>query len=373
MALFDHPVRTGTPNIGDRELMHRLLDEILDRRWLTNNGPIVQEFERRIAEYLDVQHCIAVSNGTVAIEVAAKALGLTGEVILPSFTFIASAHALSWVGLQPVFCDIDASTYCIDPALVPALVTDCTSAIMGVHVYGRPCDVDGLGAVAQAAGIPVLYDAAHAFGCSRDGAMIGGFGACETFSFHATKFFNTFEGGAVTTNDDALADEIRRRRSFGYADGSRISGPVGTNAKMPEVSAAMGLVNLDSMEQIIQRNRENHTAYCEALDSIAGLSVVSFDPEERSNYQYVILEIREPFSLTAEQLRERLAGENVFVQRYFAPPAHRQAPYPTFAGPIGGALPQTDALAERVVALPTGLAVSPDDARRIASFIAGIA
>lgn len=373
MPLFDRPIRTGRPNIGDRATLHRLLDEILDRRWLTNNGPVVQEFERRIAEYLGVRHCIAVSNGTVAIEVAVKALGLTGEVILPSFTFVASAHALSWVGLRPVFCDIDASTYCIDPSRIPALVTDRTSAIMGVHVYGRPCDTAGLGAVGHAAGVPVIYDAAHAFGCSHDGAMIGSFGACETFSFHATKFFNTFEGGAITTDDDCLAEELRRCRSFGYADGSRASSSVGTNAKMTEVSAAMGLVNLDSIEQIIQRNRENHTAYREGLDSIAGLSVIPFDLDERNNYQYAVLEVLEPFPLTAGELMRRLERENVFVQRYFAPPVHRQAPYLAAVGSAGRALPETDGLAERVVALPTGSAVSPDDARRIASFIAGIA
>lgn len=369
MPLFDHPVRTGTPNIGDRAHLHSLVDKILDRAWLTNNGPVIQELERRLAERLSVRHCIAVANGTVAIEVTARALSLTGEVILPSFTFVASAHALSWIGLEPVFCDIDERSYCIDPASIPELITGRTSAIMGVHVYGRPCDTAALDAISAQAGIPVIYDAAHALGCSHGGVMIGGFGACETFSFHATKFFNTFEGGAVTTNDDSLAHVLRRGRSFGYEDGSRLSGSLGTNAKMPEVAAAMGLVNLDLLDRIVERNRENHQAYCDVFESVPGLSMVMYDESEISNFQYAVVEVGAPYPHKADALKTRLEAENVFVQRYFAPPVHLQAPY---AGRIAD-LPRTESLSQRVLALPTGLAVTPEDARRIASFIAGIA
>lgn len=371
MPLFSHPVRTGTPNIGDRERFHRLIDEILDRGWLTNNGPVVREFERRIAEYLGVRHCVAVSNGTVAIEVAARALGLIGEVVVPAFTFVASAHAISWLGLEPVFCDIDEETLCIDPACASSLITERTSAIMGVHVYGRTCDTESLESIGLDAGIPVFYDAAHALGCSRRGRMVGSFGLCETFSFHATKFFNTFEGGAITTNDDALAHEMRRCRSFGLGDPSGSSESLGTNAKMTEVAAAMGLVNLDILPQVLERNHENYDVYRDVLDAVPGLSILEYDSREANNYQYVVLELDDPFPLDASTLQQRLEREGVFVRRYFFPAVHLQKPYapPGHAAP---SLPIVERVSERVIALPTGLAVTPDDARAIAAFIASM-
>ena len=202
---FAEKLHVGRPNIGDRDRLLERINDMLDRRWLTNNGVYVQEFERRVAEILGVKHCIAMCNGTVALEIAIRALGLKGEVIVPSFTFVATAHALQWQEITPVFCDIDPPTHTLDPARVEELITPRTTGIIGVHVWGRPCDVERVGGDRPSARSQLLFDAAHAFGCSHHGRMIGGFGDAEVFSFHATKFFNTFEGGAVVTNDDDLA------------------------------------------------------------------------------------------------------------------------------------------------------------------------
>jgi hypothetical protein len=214
--LFKEKQHVGRPNLGDpagicyaarTQLLDRIND-MLDRDWLTNRGPFVQEFERRIADYLGVKHCISVCNGTIALELAIRALGLTGEVIVPSFTFIATAHALQWQEITPVFCDIDPITHTIDPNKIESMITPRTSGIIGVHVWGQPCNVEKLTAIAQKHNLKLMFDAAHAMGCSYQGQMIGNFGSAEVLSFHATKFLNSFEGGAIVTNDDLLAKKI---------------------------------------------------------------------------------------------------------------------------------------------------------------------
>ncbi len=244
---------------------------MLDRNWLTNNGPYVQQFETRIAEFLGVRHCIAMCNGTVALEIAIRALGLSGEVIVPSFTFVATAHALQWQEITPVFCDIDPATHHLDPAQVEKMITPRTTGIIGVHTWGRPCDMDALEAIARRRKLQLLFDAAHAFGCSYKGKLVGGFGRCEVLSFHATKFFNTFEGGAVLTDDDALAEKMRLMRNFGFSGYDNVI-YIGTNGKMTEVCAAMGLTSLESVEQFMETNRRNHHAYTPRVEGIPGIA-----------------------------------------------------------------------------------------------------
>ena len=236
---FEEPRHVGRPNIGDRAAFLRRMAQILDTRWLTNKGSFVQEFESRIASLVGVKHCICACNATIALEIAIRALGLSGEVIVPSFTFIATAHALQWQGIRPVFADIDLTTHNIDPEDVERRITPSTSGIIGVHVWGNPCAVEVLSEVASRHRIKLLFDAAHAFGCSHGSGMIGSFGDAEVFSFHATKFFNTFEGGAVTTNDDELAKKIRLMKNFGFAGYDNVI-YIGTNGKMNEACAAMG-------------------------------------------------------------------------------------------------------------------------------------
>ena len=227
---FDVPLHVGRPNIGDREKFLAAASQIFENRWLTNNGPFVQQFEAELARFLGVKHCLTINNATIGLEIAMRALGLSGEVIVPSFTFIASAHALHWLGITPVFGDIDPETHTLDPARVEALITPRTTGIMGVHLWGRPCEVEVLQEIADRYNLKLLYDAAHAFGCSAYGKMIGHFGNAEVFSFHATKFFNTFEGGAVVTNDDDLAAKIRLMKNFGFAGYDKVI-YVGTNGK----------------------------------------------------------------------------------------------------------------------------------------------
>ena len=263
---------------------------MLDRRTLTNNGPLVREFEERIASTMSVKHCIATSNATVALQLVIRALNVTGEVILPSFTFIATAHAAAWEGARPVFCDIDGKTHSIDPARIESLITKRTSAILGVHTWGRPCDISAIEAIAARHNLRVIFDGAHAMGCSYGGQKLGAFGDAEVLSFHATKVLNSFEGGAVLTNNAALANDVRLMRNFGFAGVRSSVKRLGVNAKMSEASGAMGLTSLESFDRFCRRNRRNYELYREGLKSVPGLRLYQYDSSESHNYHYIIIE-----------------------------------------------------------------------------------
>jgi len=350
---FNQPLHVGRPNIGSREAFMKLAGEMFDRRWLTNNGPLVQEFEQRVASYHGVKHCVAMCNGTIALKIAIRALNLAGEVIVPSYTFIATAHALSWQGITPVFADIDPDTHCLDPQAVRRMITPRTTGIIGVHLWGRAAPVDTLQQIADEHGLKLMYDAAHAFGCSHGGKMIGNFGACEVLSFHATKFFNTFEGGAVLTNDDALAEKMRLMRNFGFAGLDNVIHP-GTNGKMIEIAAAMGLVNLDAIDSVIEANRNNHHTYRQQLAGLPGIRLLAFDETERNNYQYVVMEVGPECTVTRDRIIEALHAENILARKYFWPGCHNMKPYRELYPHAGLMLPNTQQVANRVVVLPTG-------------------
>jgi dTDP-4-amino-4,6-dideoxygalactose transaminase len=363
------PLHVGRPNVGDRKRFAAMLDDMLDRRWLSNGGPFVVELERRLAAVLGVRHVLAVCNATVAIEIAARALNLAGEVIVPSFTFVATAHALQWLGLTPVFADIDPRTHMLDPAAVEAAITPRTSAIFGVHLWGRTCDVEALRDVAGRRGVQLFFDAAHAFGCARHGTAVGNFGAAEVFSFHATKFFNTFEGGAIATNDDALAERIRLMRNFGFAGYDDVRS-AGTNGKMSEAAAAMGLVNLDSIDDFIAVNRRNYERYRAGLSGVPALRFLEFDGGERTNYQYVVVEIDNAASAAArDEIVSALWEQSVFARRYFYPGVHRAEPYRSLPAYRALRLPETEALVERTLVLPTGTGVGEDDIDFLCAFL----
>jgi dTDP-4-amino-4,6-dideoxygalactose transaminase len=365
---FDAPIHVGRPNIGDRATFLDRVGRILDNRWLTNNGPMVRELEQRIADMAGVRNCVAMCNATIALEIAIRALDLRGEVIIPSYTFIATAHALHWQEIVPVFADIDPATHNLDPAAVRRMITPRTTGIVGVHLWGRPAPIEALQSVADEHGLKLMFDAAHAFGCSHDGRPIGGFGACEVFSFHATKFFNTFEGGAVVTNDDRLAEKMRLMRNFGFAGFDNVIYP-GTNGKMTEVCAAMGLTNLDALPQFVGINLENYRAYRAALDGIEGVRVLEFDPAETNNYQYVVLDIGGDFGVSRDRLIEILHAENILARRYFWPGCHRMEPYRSYYPNAELMLPNTVRVANSVVVLPTGSAITPEDVAAIASVV----
>ncbi|MGH8488238.1 MAG: DegT/DnrJ/EryC1/StrS family aminotransferase [Gammaproteobacteria bacterium] len=355
---FAEPLHVGRPSIGSRETFLRLANEMFDRHWFSNNGPLVQEFEQRIAEHLGVGHCVAMCNGTIALEIAIRALALTGEVIVPSYTFIATAHALHWQGITPVFADIDPATHNLDPAAVRRMITPRTTGIIGVHLWGRGAPVDELQAIADEHGLQLLFDAAHAFGCSHTGRMIGGFGRAEVLSFHATKFFNTFEGGAVVTNEDELAGAMRLMRNFGFAGYDNVIHP-GTNGKMVEVCAAMGLANLDHVDEVIAANRRNYHAYREALADLPGLSVLPYNESERNNYQYAVVEMAEESRLRRDAIVRALHAENVLARKYFWPGCHRMKPYRDLFPHAGLVLATTERVAGRVIVLPTGTLMTP--------------
>ena len=366
---FADKIHVGRPNIGDRARLFERLNTILDTHWLSNGGPFVQELEQRIASSVGVKHCIAMCNATVALEIAIRALELSGEVIVPSFTFVATAHALQWQEITPVFCDIKPETHNIDPAKVRDLITPRTTGILGVHLWGRPCEIDALQSIADEFQLKLLFDAAHAFGCSYSGRQIGAFGNAEVFSFHATKFVNSGEGGAVVTNDDALAGRIRLMKNFGFANYDTVV-YIGTNGKMNEICAAMGLTSLESMERFVAMNKANFETYEKHLRRIPGVALVRYERGNSPNYQYVVLEIDESrFALTRDELLKLLHAENVLARRYFFPGVHRMEPYRSHFPHAGLLLPNTEALVTRVLHLPTGTGVTKADIRKICGII----
>jgi dTDP-4-amino-4,6-dideoxygalactose transaminase len=349
------------------------IDDLLDRRWLTNDGPYLQEFEQRVVEKVGAGHCIAVSSGTVALEIAIRAAGLAGEVIVPSFTFIATAHALRWQGLTPVFCDIDLRTHNLDPDQVEQMITPRTTGIIGVHLWGRPCEIEALAEIAHGHDLKLLFDAAHAFGCSHKGRIVGNFGNAEVFSFHATKVVNTLEGGAIVTNDDELATKARLMRNFGFADYDSVL-HIGTNGRMNEVSAAMGLTSLESGEEFFAVNYRNYEQYHRQLADVSGVSLISYDRTEKRNYQYIVVEIDEPIiEVSRDDLQKILWAENVLARRYFYPGCHRMEPYRSYFPHASLLLPNTEHLAKRVLTLPTGTAVGADEISKICEIIRFVA
>lgn len=366
---FRSTLHVGTPNIGDHSDFLRRVQGALDRRWLTNDGVLVAELEARLAALLGVRHCIPTGNGTVGLELAIRAMGLSGEVIMPSFTFVAAAHALQWQQITPVFCDIESRNHSIDPACVERLITPRTSAILAVHLWGEPCDIAALTAIARKHRLRLLFDAAHAFGCSHDGTMIGNFGDAEVFSFHATKVFNTIEGGAITTNDDELAARLRAMRNFGFTDYDKVD-YLGTNGKMNEMEAAMGLTNLEHLAQFIAVNRRNYLAYRQGLADIPGVRMFEYRDDEKRNHQYIVIEVTERSAgISRDRLLKTLHQHNVLARRYFWPGCHRMQPYASYQQPSPNGLLVTERVASEVLCLPTGTAVSEETVAAICQLI----
>ena len=366
---FDEPLHVGGPNIGNRARLMERFNEILDRRWLSNNGPYVKEFEKRIAESLGVKHCVAMSNGTTALEITTRALGFTGEVIVPSFTFVATAHSLQWQGITPVFCDIDPQTHTLDPDLIEGMLTPRTTGIIGVHLWGRPCNISALENMAQRHNLKLIFDAAHAFGVSYKGRMIGNFGNAEILSFHATKFLNTLEGGAVVTNDDELAAKLRLMKNFGFAGYDKVI-YIGINGKMDEMSAAMGITGLESLDEFVSANFRNYKTYQNGLNGVPGVQIAAYNEREKNNYQYIILEIDEHTTgVSRDRLVEVLHSENILARRYFYPGCHRMEPYKSFFPHAGLLLPQTERLSARILALPTGSTIGPDEIENVCQIV----
>jgi dTDP-4-amino-4,6-dideoxyglucose len=368
--VFSEPLHVGRPNVPDEKRVMQRIQEAVDRRWLTSFGPLVKQFEADLARTAGVRHAVATCNASIALQVLLRAAGLKGEVILPSFTFIATAHTLFWEGITPVFCDIDEATGNIDPKHARRLVTANTSAIMGVHLWGHPAPADDLQAIADAHGLRLFYDSAHAIGSSRNGRPVGNFGDAEVYSFHATKFINSFEGGAVVTDDDDLAARVRSMHNYGRGEGEYVSG-IGTNAKMTEVAAAMGLTSLENMPYLIDVNRQRHERYAAGLAGIPGVHLREPAPGHDINYQYVVLEVDAgEAGLHRDDLVAALRADNVLARTHFHPGCHRTEPYvhdPARFAPLP--LPRTEHLSGRVVMLPTGTGITVEQAGEVADVV----
>ncbi|MFW2545274.1 DegT/DnrJ/EryC1/StrS family aminotransferase [Primorskyibacter sp. 2E107] len=366
--LFGTPRHVNRPQAPERAVFDALMDDVWQRRWFTNDGPLVQELERRLSDWLDVPHAVLTCNATIALDLVMQGLGIEGEVLLPSYTFISTAHMLTLRGLTPVFCEVGPDML-LDPEDCAARITPRTGAVVATHVWGSPCDIDGLQALCDEAGIPLIFDAAHAFGGRYKEHRIGRFGAAEIFSLHATKAFHACEGGLVTTCDGDLAARLRLTRNFGFSGSDRVE-CAGINAKMSELHAAMGLCNLDVFEQTRAAARAIHAGYRDGLAGVAGITLKCPAPEEDNNHHYVVCEIDESaLGLSRDALLSVLSAENVFARRYFFPGGHRSPPHLARTEASGLSLPRTDAFCGRVLLLPGGSAAQPDEVARICTLI----
>ncbi len=369
---FKRTLHVGRPNMPDRAAFLRRINEVLDSGWLSNFGPMEQEFERRVAETAGTKYCVATCNATTGLEVAIAGLGMTGDVIVPSFTFIATVHALWRQGLRPVFCDVDPETHCLDVDCVEAAITSRTTGILGVHLWGNSCDSLALREVADKHGLKLMFDAAHSIGCRSDGAGHDGIGDAAVFSFHATKCVHAFEGGAIVTNDSDLEKKLRLMVNFGFAGEDAVA-HLGTNGKMSEASAAMGLTSLESMDRFFEHNKRNYMAYSAGLGEIPGIKLMRRHTNRPHNFQYIVTEIdADAFGLTRDELVAALRLENVCARRYFHPGCHRMEPYVGLSPRAGQTLPVTEILTDRVMVLPTGTAISTDDISRICRRISAL-
>ncbi len=367
---FRDVLHVGRPNIGDRDRLLARINGLLDRRWLSNDGPLVRELEEVMAVAHGVAGAVAVCNATLGLQLLARALDLRGEILMPAFTFVATAHAVMWQGAQPQFVDIDPHDHNLSVAALEGAITERTGGIVGVHVWGRPCSVAALEALGAAHDLPVIFDAAHALGVAGPDGTVGGGGDAEVLSLHATKFVNSFEGGIVLGNDAALLDEVRSLRNFGFADYDSVTA-IGTNAKMPEICAAMGLTSMESAASFAAANEANFVAYRDGLVDLPGVRLLDDFEGITPNFQYVVLEVDEAVTgVPRDTLIEALHAENVLARRYFYPGCHRHAPYRTSGRSWD--LPVTDEVARRVVVLPTGTAMDPSSCTAVGQLVGDI-
>lgn len=330
---------------------------IFDRDYFTNQGPLVQELELRLQDYLGVKHVICVVNATVGLIMALEALGLKGKVVVPSFTFIASVQAITWAGLTPVFCDVDPRTHSMTVEQIEKVIDPNVSAILPVNLWGGTCLPDVLEDYARKRNISILFDSAHSFGVEYQGESVGGWGDAEVFSFHATKVFSTGEGGCIATNNDLLAKKLRNIRSS-YGAGEPIEVIKTSNGRMSEAQACIGLLNLQRIDSYIQNNKKIFAKYNEIISKIKGLKIVEPSGVSHSNYQYVNLVVDEgKFGLSRDALMAVLAAENVDARRYFYPGVHNSNQYLEISKLAD--LRNTELLNNTLIQLPTGALVTP--------------
>ncbi|NVO02113.1 MAG: DegT/DnrJ/EryC1/StrS family aminotransferase [Bacteroidetes bacterium] len=345
------PILVTQPFLPPLEEFQEYLKEIWDSKWLTNNGKFHQELEKALCEYLGVKYISLFSNGTLALITALQELKITGEVITTPFSFVATTHALWWNNIKPVFVDIESKTMNLDPEKIEAAITPKTTAIMPVHVYGNPCNIDAIQKIAKTYGLKVIYDAAHAFGVKKNNISILNYGDLSILSFHATKVFHTFEGGAIVCHDELTKNRIDNLKNFGFENGEVVS--PGINAKMNELQAAMGLLQLKYIDTAILKRKEIAETYIRELKNINGISVIDDIADVRHSYSYFpILIDKEEFGKTRDEVFNELAAHQIHGRKYFYPLISQFPTYKGLDSARPGLMPIAEKIAEEVLCLP---------------------
>ena len=348
----EKPVYITRPNLPQLEKLYPYLEKIWQSRIVTNDGPFHQEFEKRLAEYLSVEHVNLFTNATLALVVGLQALRITGEVITTPYSFVATTHALKWNDITPVFCDIEDRTMNIDPAKIEALITSKTTAIMPVHVYGHPCETEKIKQIADKYGLKVIYDAAHAFGIKMKNKNLLLEGDMSVLSFHGTKLFTTFEGGAIITKDTNLKKRIDFLKNFGFADEVTVVAP-GINGKMNEFQAVIGLLSLEIVNEEIRNRKKIANRYRELLKDIKGIKFFNDITGVEHNYAYFPILINEKeFGASREMVYEELKNHNIYARKYFYPLISNLPTYRSLQSASKENLPVANSIAEKILCLP---------------------
>jgi len=363
---FEEPIYVTKPFLPKLEIFCDSLKEIWDNQWLTNNGPVVQRYARQLSHYFETDNVCLFNNGTLALQIALQGMGLAGEAITTPFSFVATTHALFWNKIRPVFVDIEPDYYTLDPERVEAAITPWTTAILAVHVFGYPCQVNVLADIARRHNLTLLYDAAHAFGVRLGSRSISHFGDISMFSFHATKPYHSIEGGLLTFRDSGLKKTFDYLKNFGFENETEVVMP-GTNAKMNEFQALMGSLILDHLDEITEKRERIAEAYREKLDNVHGIKLPPVPQDVRQNYAYLPIEVEEEFGISRDRLYEELKGYNIFTRRYFYPLICDYPCYRSIA--IQDPLKIARRVAQRILTLPIYYDLSLDDVEKICDII----
>lgn len=365
----DNQITVTSPLLPPLEEFIPYLEKIWDSKWITNNGHYHQELEKALCEYLGVKYISVFTNGTLPLITAIQALRITGEVITTPYSFVATTHSLWWNGIKPVFVDIDPQTLNLDPKKIERAITPQTTAIMPVHVYGNPCNMDEIQAIADKYGLKVIYDAAHAFGVKVNGESILNYGDMSTLSFHATKTYNTIEGGALICHDEKTKQRIDYLKNFGFAGETEVVAP-GINAKMDEVRAAYGLINLKHVDSAIEKRQIVAKAYREGLKNVEGISLLEDFINVRHNYSYFPIFVDEKkYGMTRNELYQKLKDNNIFGRRYFYPLISSFSTYRGLDSSNPSNLPIANKVANSVICLPMHHELNDAEVEKIVNLI----
>ena len=369
MRIKDDTITVTSPLLPDLDEFHALLKEVWDSKWITNNGSFHKRLEEALCAYLRVPYISLFTNGTLPLLTALQALRITGEVITTPYSFVATTHAIWWNGCKPVFVDIDPANCGMDPDKIEAAITPRTTAIMPVHCYGKPCDIERIQAIAERYGLKVIYDAAHAFGVEVNGKSILEAGDLSTLSFHATKVYNTVEGGAMVMHDAETKKRIDYLKNFGFAGETTVIGP-GINSKMDEVRAAYGLLNLKQVDEAIEKRHQVAIRYREALRDVKGIRFFDDMPGVRHNYSYFPVFVdAEEYGMTRDELYFKMKEQGVFGRRYFYPLISTFSTYRGLPSATADNLPVATRIANEVICLPMHHGLSREDLDRILELI----